>query len=80
MFEEKSPEGNFRWVTDGQKRVFQKEIDDGTATRFIPIDLHKSVLKSMKREKELYEYILKLILNEHKKPYNDRGSVSGETI
>ena len=58
----------------------QKEIDDGTATRFIPIDLHKSVLKSMKREKELYEYILKLILNEHKEPYNGRESVSGETI
>jgi hypothetical protein len=42
-------------------RDYQKQIDDGTATRFVPIDLHKSVLQSRKREKELYEYILKLI-------------------
>jgi hypothetical protein len=49
---------------------YQKDIDDGTATRFIPISLHKSVLKSRKREKELYEYILKLILDEHKKRNN----------
>lgn len=40
---------------------YKKQIDDGTATRFVPMDLHKSVLQSRKREKELYEYILKLI-------------------
>jgi len=34
------------------------------------MSLHNSVLKSRKREKELYEYILKLILDEHKKRNN----------
>ena len=24
---------------------YQKQIDDGTATRFVPMDLHKSVLQ-----------------------------------
>jgi hypothetical protein len=55
---------------------YQKDIDDGTATRFIPMSLHNSVLKSRKREKELYEYILKLILDEHKKRNNGNQPIS----
>lgn len=51
---------------------YQKQIDDGTATRFIPMDLHKSVLQSRKREKELYEYILKLINGNKKYDAGDR--------
>ena len=55
---------------------YQKDIDDGTATRFIPMSLYNSVLKSRKREKELYEYILKLILDEHKKRNNGNQPIS----
>jgi len=51
---------------------YQKQIDDGTATRFVPMDLHKSVLQSRKREKELYEYILKLINGNKKYDAGDR--------
>jgi len=51
---------------------YQKQIDDGTATRFVPMDLHKSVLQSRKREKELYEYILKLINGNKKYDTGDR--------
>jgi hypothetical protein len=51
---------------------YQKQIDDGTATRFVPMDLHKSVLQSKKREKELYEYILNLINGDKKYDAGDR--------
>lgn len=51
---------------------YQKDIDDGTATRFVPMDLHKSVLQSKKREKELYEYILNLINGDKKYDAGDR--------
>ena len=51
---------------------YQKQIDDGTATRFVPMDLHKSVLQSRKREKKLYEYILKLINGNKKYDTGDR--------
>ena len=51
---------------------YQKQIDDGTATRFVPMDLHKSVLQSKKREKKLYEYILNLINGDKKYDAGDR--------
>jgi hypothetical protein len=41
-----------------------QDIKDGLAIRFIPMELHKSVLDYKKREKKLYEYILKLIKKE----------------
>jgi len=41
----------------------QYDIKYGLCTRFIPMELHKSVLKYKKKEKKIYEYILKLIKN-----------------
>ncbi len=37
------------------------DIDNGLATRFIPMELHLSVIEYKKRQKAIYEYILKLI-------------------
>jgi len=39
----------------------QYDIDNGMATRFIPMELHLSVLEYKKRQKKIYEYILNLI-------------------
>ena len=39
----------------------QFDIDNGLATKFIPKELHISVLEFKKRQKEIYEYILNLI-------------------
>jgi len=39
----------------------QFDIDNGLATRFIPMELHLSVLDYKKRQKAIYEYILNLI-------------------
>jgi len=39
----------------------QFDIDNGMATRFIPMELHLSVLDYKKRQKKIYEYILNLI-------------------
>tara|TARA_R100001015_G_C4515519_1_gene85974 strand:+ start:7 stop:219 length:213 start_codon:yes stop_codon:yes gene_type:complete len=39
----------------------QFDIDNGLATKFIPMELHLSVLDYKKREKKIYEYILNLI-------------------
>ena len=39
----------------------QYDIDNGMATRFIPMELHLSVLDYKKRQKKIYEYILNLI-------------------
>ena len=44
----------------------QFDIDNGLATKFIPMELHLSVLDYKKREKKIYEYILNLI-NEKRK-------------
>ena len=43
----------------------QFDIDNGLATKFIPKELHISVLEFKKRELKTYEYILNLI-NEKK--------------
>ena len=42
-------------------RADQFDIDNGLATKFIPMELHLSVLDYKKREKKIYEYILNLI-------------------
>mgnify|MGYP003137555431 FL=1 len=39
----------------------QFDIDNGLATKFIPKELHISVLEFKKRELKTYEYILNLI-------------------
>ena len=39
----------------------QFDIDNGLATRFIPMELHLSVIDYKKRQKAIYEYILNLI-------------------
>jgi len=39
----------------------QFDIDNGLATRFIPMELHLSVIEYKKRQKAIYEYILNLI-------------------
>ena len=39
----------------------QFDIDNGLATKFIPMELHLSVIDYKKRQKETYEYILNLI-------------------
>ena len=41
----------------------QYDIKHGLCTRFVPMELHKSVLQYKKKEKKIYEYILKLIKN-----------------
>ena len=45
----------------------QFDIDNGLATKFIPKELHISVLEFKKRELKTYEYILNLI-NEKRYP------------
>ena len=42
------------------------DIENGLATKFIPMELHLSVIDFKKRQKAIYEYILKLI-NEKRK-------------
>lgn len=44
----------------------QFDIDNGLATKFIPMELHLSVIEYKKRQKAIYEYILNLI-NEKRK-------------
>ena len=39
----------------------QFDIDNGLATKFVPMELHLSVIEYKKRQKAIYEYILKLI-------------------
>ena len=39
----------------------QYNIDNKMVTRFIPMELHLSVLDYKKRQKKIYEYILNLI-------------------
>ena len=39
----------------------QFDIDNGLATKFIPMELHLSVIEYKKRQKAIYEYILNLI-------------------
>ena len=39
----------------------QFDIDNGLATRFVPMELHLSVSEYKKRQKAIYEYILNLI-------------------
>jgi len=39
----------------------QFDIDNGLATKFIPMELHLSVIEYKKRQKKTYEYILNLI-------------------
>ena len=39
----------------------QFDIDNGLATRFVPMELHLSVIEYKKRQKAIYEYILNLI-------------------
>ena len=39
----------------------QFDIDNGLATKFVPMELHLSVIKYKKRQKAIYEYILNLI-------------------
>ena len=39
----------------------QFDIDNGLATKFVPIELHLSVIEYKKRQKAIYEYILNLI-------------------
>ena len=39
----------------------QYNIDNKMVTRFIPMELHLSVLEYKKRQKKIYEYILNLI-------------------
>tara|TARA_R110002012_G_scaffold74485_2_gene188789 strand:- start:16 stop:246 length:231 start_codon:yes stop_codon:yes gene_type:complete len=45
-------------------KEYSQAIKDKSVTRFIPMELHLSVLESRKRERDLYKYILKLIKNE----------------
>ena len=51
---------------DNEIKSDQYDIDNGLATKFIPKELHLSVLDYKKREKKIYEYILNLI-NEKQK-------------
>ena len=51
---------------DNEIKSDQYDIDNGLATKFIPKELHLSVLDYKKREKKIYEYILNLI-NEKRK-------------
>ena len=44
----------------------QFDIDNGLATKFVPMELHLSVIEYKKRQKAIYEYILNLI-NEKRK-------------
>jgi len=46
---------------DNEIKSDQYDIDNNLATKFIPRELHLSVLDYKKREKEIYEYILNLI-------------------
>ena len=46
---------------DNENKSDQYDIDNGLATKFIPKELHLSVLDYKKREKKIYEYILNLI-------------------
>tara|TARA_X000001382_G_scaffold103006_1_gene77881 strand:+ start:882 stop:1094 length:213 start_codon:yes stop_codon:yes gene_type:complete len=46
---------------DNEIKSDQYDIDNGLATKFIPKELHLSVLDYKKREKKIYEYILNLI-------------------
>ena len=39
----------------------QFDIDNGLATKFVPMELHLSVIEYKKRQKAIYEYILNLI-------------------
>ena len=39
----------------------QFDIDNGLATKFVPMELHLSVIQYKKRQKAIYEYILNLI-------------------
>lgn len=48
-------------------KEYSQAIEDKSVTRFIPMELHLSVLESRKRERDLYKYILKLIKNEKRK-------------
>ena len=51
---------------DNEIKSDQYDIDNGLATKFIPKELHLSVLDYKKKEKKIYEYILNLI-NEKRK-------------
>ena len=51
---------------DNEIKSDQYDIDNGLATKFIPKELHLSVLDYKKREKKIYDYILNLI-NEKRK-------------
>ena len=46
----------------------QFDIDNGLATKFVPMELHLSVIEYKKRQKAIYEYILNLI-NEKRETY-----------
>ena len=46
-----------------------QNIEDGLAIKFVPLELHKSVLDYKKKEKRLYEYKLKLIKKEKNGKY-----------
>tara|TARA_S200002703_G_scaffold126411_1_gene112869 strand:- start:303 stop:515 length:213 start_codon:yes stop_codon:yes gene_type:complete len=46
---------------DNEIKSDQYDIDNGLATKFIPKELHLSVLDYKKKEKKIYEYILNLI-------------------
>ena len=48
-------------AVDNEIKADQFDIDNGSATRFIPKELHISALEWKKRELKTYEYILKLI-------------------
>ena len=48
---------------DNEIKSDQYDIDNNLATKFIPRELHLSVLQYKKKEKKIYEYILKLIKN-----------------
>jgi len=48
-------------TVDNEIKADQFDIDNGLATKFIPMELHLSVLDYKKREKKIYEYILNLI-------------------
>ena len=39
----------------------QFDIDNSLATKFVPMELHLSVIEYKKRQKAIYEYILNLI-------------------
>ena len=48
-------------AVDNEIKSDQYDIDNGLITKFIPKELHLSVLDYKKREKQIYEYILNLI-------------------